>query len=99
MCTDVYFPYSQKERLKYQKDYMESIKKLEEQMVLMQRKNENSHMTSNGEVVNFIIPYFVLSYFKFVRQIPNQSQRSKKESELGERSSPNIYSQTEMKLK
>ncbi|XP_028785376.1 kinesin-like protein KIN-UA isoform X2 [Neltuma alba] len=39
----------EKERLKYQKDYLESVKKLEEQMVMMQRKNENSHPTSNGE--------------------------------------------------
>ncbi|XP_028785370.1 kinesin-like protein KIN-UA isoform X1 [Neltuma alba] len=40
----------EKERLKYQKDYLESVKKLEEQMVMMQRKNENSHPTSNGEL-------------------------------------------------
>lgn len=48
------FPYSQKERLKYQKDYSEAVKKLEEQMVMVQRKNENSHPTSSGEVVIFI---------------------------------------------
>ncbi|KAF7810243.1 kinesin-like protein KIN-UA isoform X1 [Senna tora] len=40
----------EKERLKYQKDYTESIKKLEEQLVMMQRKNENSHMTPNGQI-------------------------------------------------
>lgn len=46
------FSYSQKERLKYQKDYMESVKKLEEQLMI-QLKNENSHMTSSEEVVIF----------------------------------------------
>ncbi|KAI4327053.1 hypothetical protein L6164_019556 [Bauhinia variegata] len=40
----------EKERLKYQKDYMESIKKLEEQLVINQGRNENSHVTSNVEV-------------------------------------------------
>uniref|UniRef100_A0A368UHF5 Kinesin-like protein n=1 Tax=Glycine max TaxID=3847 RepID=A0A368UHF5_SOYBN len=39
-----------KERSKYQKDYMESIKKLEEQFVMNQRKNEESHMKSSGEI-------------------------------------------------
>jgi len=48
---------SQKERSKYQKDYMESIKKLEEQLVMNQRKNEKPHMKSSGEVVVFIILY------------------------------------------
>jgi len=47
----------QKERSKYQKDYMESIKKLEEQLVMNQRKNEELHMKSSGEVVVFIILY------------------------------------------
>ncbi|KAL2987432.1 hypothetical protein AAZX31_11G028400 [Glycine max] len=41
----------EKERSKYQKDYMESIKKLEEQFVMNQRKNEESHMKSSGEVI------------------------------------------------
>jgi len=48
---------SQKERSKYQKDYMDSIKKLEEQLVMNQRKNEKPHMKSSGEVVVFIILY------------------------------------------
>ncbi|KAI4315323.1 hypothetical protein L6164_028147 [Bauhinia variegata] len=39
----------EKERLKYQKDYMESIKKLEEQLAINQRKNENTHAKSSGE--------------------------------------------------
>ncbi|CAJ1928235.1 unnamed protein product [Sphenostylis stenocarpa] len=39
----------EKERSKYQKDYMESIKKLEEQLVMNQRKNEEPHMKSSGE--------------------------------------------------
>lgn len=38
------------ERLKYQKDYLEAVKKLEEQMVMIQRKNESSHPTSSGEL-------------------------------------------------
>lgn len=54
MCTDIIF-LSQNERMKYQKDYMESIKKLEEQLVMNQRKNEDPHMKSSGEVVVFII--------------------------------------------
>ena len=45
--------FSQKERLKYQKDYMESIKKLEEQLVMNQRKNDNTYMLSSREVVVF----------------------------------------------
>ncbi|RDX70870.1 Kinesin-like protein KIN-UA, partial [Mucuna pruriens] len=40
----------EKERSKYQKDYMESIKKLEEQFVMNQRKNEEPHMKSSGEI-------------------------------------------------
>ncbi|KAK8472247.1 hypothetical protein PHAVU_002G151700 [Phaseolus vulgaris] len=40
----------EKERSKYQKDYMESIKKLEEQLVMNQRKNEKPHMKSSGEI-------------------------------------------------
>ncbi|XP_014520993.1 kinesin-like protein KIN-UA isoform X1 [Vigna radiata var. radiata] len=40
----------EKERSKYQKDYMESIKKLEEQLVMNQRKNEELHMKSSGEI-------------------------------------------------
>jgi len=36
---------------------MESIKKLEEQLVMNQRKNEKPHMKSSGEVVVFIILY------------------------------------------
>ncbi|KAI9082692.1 hypothetical protein K1719_035266 [Acacia pycnantha] len=40
----------EKERLKYQKDYSEAVKKLEEQMVMVQWKNENSHPTSSGEL-------------------------------------------------
>ncbi|XP_061357813.1 kinesin-like protein KIN-UA isoform X2 [Gastrolobium bilobum] len=40
----------EKERSKYQKDYMESIKKLEEQLVMNQRKNEDPYMKSSGEV-------------------------------------------------
>lgn len=39
----------EKERSKYQKDYMESIKKLEEQFMMNQRKNEESLMKSSGE--------------------------------------------------
>ncbi|XP_054810704.1 kinesin-like protein KIN-UA isoform X2 [Prosopis cineraria] len=38
------------ERLKYQKDYLEAVKKLEEQMVMIQRKSESSHPTSSGEL-------------------------------------------------
>lgn len=54
----------QKERLKYQKEYMESIKKLEEQLMMNQRsygrlgsekvdngpKDDSSNLTSNKEV-------------------------------------------------
>ncbi|KAG5089860.1 hypothetical protein GLYMA_01G213200v4 [Glycine max] len=40
----------EKERSKYQKDYMESIKKLEEQFVMNQQKNEESHMKLSGEI-------------------------------------------------
>ncbi|KAL9328645.1 hypothetical protein ACSQ67_003648 [Phaseolus vulgaris] len=40
----------EKERSKYQKDYMESIKKLEEQLVMNQRKNEKPHTKSSGEI-------------------------------------------------
>ncbi|XP_047168185.1 kinesin-like protein KIN-UA isoform X2 [Vigna umbellata] len=40
----------EKDRSKYQKDYMESIKKLEEQLVMNQRKNEELHMKSSGEI-------------------------------------------------
>ncbi|KAJ1416054.1 P-loop containing nucleoside triphosphate hydrolase [Sesbania bispinosa] len=40
----------EKERLKYQKEYMESIKKLEEKLVMNQRKNEEPHMKSNAEI-------------------------------------------------
>ncbi|KAL2348113.1 hypothetical protein Fmac_002113 [Flemingia macrophylla] len=39
----------QKERSKYQKDYTESIKKLEEQFMMNQRKNEEPHLRSSGE--------------------------------------------------
>ncbi|CAK8539422.1 unnamed protein product [Lathyrus sativus] len=42
----------EKERSKYQKDYMESIKKLEEKFVINQRKNEEPHMKSNAEIPN-----------------------------------------------
>ncbi|CAJ2650552.1 kinesin-like protein KIN-UA isoform X1 [Trifolium pratense] len=41
----------EKERSKYQKDYMESIKKLEEKFVMNQRKNEDSRIKSSSEVV------------------------------------------------
>ncbi|KAG2375729.1 Kinesin-like protein [Vigna angularis] len=40
----------EKDRSKYQTDYMESIKKLEEQLVMNQRKNEELHMKSSGEI-------------------------------------------------
>lgn len=36
---------------------MESIKKLEEQLVMNQRKNEEPHVKSSGEVVVFTILY------------------------------------------
>ncbi|CAL5187583.1 unnamed protein product [Lathyrus oleraceus] len=42
----------EKERSKYQKDYMESIRKLEEKFVMNQRKNEEPHMKSNTEIPN-----------------------------------------------
>ncbi|QCD91602.1 kinesin-like protein KIN-UA isoform X2 [Vigna unguiculata] len=45
-----YVDLMEKERSKYQKDYMESIKKLEEQLVMNQRKNEELHMKSSGEI-------------------------------------------------
>ncbi|CAJ2650555.1 unnamed protein product [Trifolium pratense] len=41
----------EKERSKYQKDYMESIKKLEEKFVMNQRKNEDSRIKSSSEVI------------------------------------------------
>ncbi|PNY15629.1 armadillo repeat-containing kinesin-like protein 3-like, partial [Trifolium pratense] len=40
----------EKERSKYQKDYMESIKKLEEKFVMNQRKNEDSRIKSSSEI-------------------------------------------------
>ena len=38
---------------------MESIKKLEEQLVMNQRKNEDTHIKSSGEVVIFVILYYL----------------------------------------
>ena len=54
----------QKERLKYQKDYMESIKKLEEQWIINQgkqgnervkveREDDSFYKTSSREVLQF----------------------------------------------
>ncbi|KAK2372221.1 armadillo repeat kinesin [Trifolium repens] len=40
----------EKERSKYQKDYMESIKKLEEKFVMNQRKNEDPRIKSSTEI-------------------------------------------------
>ncbi|CAL0314284.1 unnamed protein product [Lupinus luteus] len=40
----------EKERMKYQKDYMESIKKLEEQLVMNHRKNDDPHKKPSGEI-------------------------------------------------
>ncbi|GAU20703.1 hypothetical protein TSUD_231170 [Trifolium subterraneum] len=40
----------EKERSKYQKDYMESIKKLEEKFVTNQRKNEDPRIKSSTEI-------------------------------------------------
>lgn len=40
----------EKERSKYQKDYMESIKKIEEKVMLNQRKNEEPHIKSSVEI-------------------------------------------------
>lgn len=40
----------EKERLKYQRDCMESIKKLEAQLAVNQSKDESLHKTSNGEL-------------------------------------------------
>ncbi|OIV92754.1 hypothetical protein TanjilG_00888 [Lupinus angustifolius] len=40
----------EKERMKYQKDYMESIKKLEEQLVINHRKNDDLHKKPSGEI-------------------------------------------------
>ncbi|KAM2624627.1 hypothetical protein TB1_031583 [Malus domestica] len=39
----------EKERLKYQKDYMESIKKLEEQLVITQKKHGSEKITNGHE--------------------------------------------------
>jgi len=36
---------------------MESVKKLEEKFVMNQRKNEEPHMKSSIEVINFIVIY------------------------------------------
>ena len=41
---------------------MESIKKLEEQFVMNQQKNEESHMKLSGEVVVFTILYLSQAY-------------------------------------
>ncbi|KAE9596796.1 putative plus-end-directed kinesin ATPase [Lupinus albus] len=40
----------EKERMKYQKDYMDSIKKLEEQLVMNQQKNDDPHKKPGGEI-------------------------------------------------
>ncbi|KAF1874741.1 hypothetical protein Lal_00007355 [Lupinus albus] len=42
----------EKERMKYQKDYMDSIKKLEEQLVMNQQKNDDPHKKPGGEDLN-----------------------------------------------
>ncbi|XP_071696330.1 kinesin-like protein KIN-UA [Rutidosis leptorrhynchoides] len=41
----------EKERLKYQRDCMESIKKLETQLAVKQSNDESRHKTSNGELI------------------------------------------------
>ncbi|GJT89280.1 kinesin-like protein KIN-UA [Tanacetum coccineum] len=41
----------EKERLKYQRDCMESIKKLETQLAVKKSKDESLHKTSNGELI------------------------------------------------
>ncbi|MED6131329.1 hypothetical protein PIB30_008662 [Stylosanthes scabra] len=45
-----YIDLLEKEKSKYQKDYMDSIRKLEDQLVMNQRKDEDSHIKSRAEV-------------------------------------------------
>lgn len=57
--------FSQKERMKYQKDYnKESIKKLEEKVTENKKKYEEFCLTSNAEVIIFVhLPcYLFCSY-------------------------------------
>jgi len=53
--------FSQKERMKYQKNYnKESIKVLEEKVMENKKKYEDFCMTSTVEVVFFVVQYVVL---------------------------------------
>ncbi|RYR10649.1 hypothetical protein Ahy_B05g079114 isoform B [Arachis hypogaea] len=45
-----YIDLLEKEKSKYEKDYMDSIRKLEDQLAMNQRKNEDSHIKSRAEV-------------------------------------------------
>ncbi|XP_072074737.1 kinesin-like protein KIN-UA isoform X2 [Arachis hypogaea] len=44
-----YIDLLEKEKSKYEKDYMDSIRKLEDQLAMNQRKNEDSHIKSRAE--------------------------------------------------
>nr|KJB29496.1 hypothetical protein B456_005G103100 [Gossypium raimondii] len=58
----------EKERLKYQMEYMESVKKLEEKMIVNQRKHQHDGFMKdkcNGEVL--CIKNHILFHVKFIR--------------------------------
>ncbi|KAM1787833.1 hypothetical protein ACFX11_038196 [Malus domestica] len=72
----------EKERLKYQKDYMESIKKLEEQLVMTQRKHGSQKITNGHEDDGFNVASSKESCRLHVEEIDDLTKLLQKETML-----------------